>query len=326
MNTHPAVETVIDRIHRDVIGGAADIAKEVVTALAEMVADGKTGDGETLLRELKPAVAGILKVMSSFAPPVNAMNRLLRVVEQGIADGDSMSDLKTAIEDYRDEFLGFAEHALQRIAEIGAEKVKDNDLVFMYSMSSTVWRILARAKEQGKSFKVIVTESRPGNEGLWTVDKMDELGIPVAVSIDACLGELIPQVDVVFVGADAIASSGVALCKVGTYPAALVASRHGVPFYVAADTLKFDATTLIGLPFVSEPVSHFRHQVFASDDQYANVEITGTMFDETPPELISGIISELGILPAQACATIMQQISLSASMVDMLPKWAHGEL
>jgi ribose 1,5-bisphosphate isomerase len=99
-----------------------------------------------------------------------------------------------------------------------------------------------------------------------------------------------------------------------------------VPFYVAADTLKFDATTLIGLPFVSEPVSHFRHQVFSSPDDYPDIEIVGTMFDETPPELISGIISEIGILPAQACATIMQEISLSETMFDLLPRWARGGL
>jgi ribose 1,5-bisphosphate isomerase len=326
VSLHPAVETVIDRIHRDVIGGAADIAKEVVTALAAMVADSEAESGEALLEETKPAISGILKVMSSFAPPVNAMNRLLNAVEHGIVAGSPMREIRAGIEDYRAEFLGFSENALVRIAEIGAEKVKDGDVVFMYSMSSTVWRILAKAKDEGKHFKVMVTESRPGNEGLWTVKKMDELAIPVAVSIDACLGELVPRADIVFVGADAISSSGVALCKVGTYPAAVVASRHGVPFYVAADTLKFDATTLIGLPFVSEPLSHFRHQVFASEDQFPTAEIAGTMFDETPPELISGIISEMGILPAHACGTIMQQIILSHTMIEMLPRWAHGEL
>lgn len=325
MAMHKSVETVIDRIHRDVIGGAADIAKEVVVALSEMTDDSKSGSAEELVGELKPAAIGILKVMSSFAPPVNAMNRLIVVVEDGVSNQTAINEVKAQISEYRDEFLGFAEHALVRIAEIGAEIVKEGDTVFMYSMSSTVWRILEFAKKQGKAFKVVVTESRPGNEGLWTVDKMDELGIPVAVSIDACVGELVPEMDVVFVGADAIASSGVTLCKVGTYPVALIADRHGVPFYVAADTLKFDATTLIGLPFVSEPVEHFRQQVFP-DESYAETEIIGTMFDETPPDLISGIISEVGILPAQACATIMQEISLSEMMQDLLPKWARGEL
>jgi ribose 1,5-bisphosphate isomerase len=325
MAMHKSVEAVIDRIHRDVIGGAADIAKEVVVALAEMTEDSRVRTAGDLLGELKPAVTGILEVMSSFAPPVNAMNRLIVVVEESVGNQTPVKDVKVQIAEYRDEFLGFAEHALARIAEIGAELVKDGDTVFMYSMSSTVWRILEFAKKQGKEFNVVVTESRPGNEGLWTVDKMDELGIPVAVSIDACVGELVPEMDVVFVGADAIASSGVTLCKVGTYPVALIADRHGVPFYVAADTLKFDATTLIGLPFVSEPVEHFRHQVFP-DESYAETEIIGTMFDETPPDLISGIISEIGILPAQACATIMQEISLSEMMQDLLPKWARGEL
>lgn len=325
MPNHDAVEVVIDRIQRDAIGGAADIAKEVVQALAEMVEDSQASSGAALLSELRPAVVGILEVMSSFAPPVNAMNRLLVVVEQGADDALEVADLKSQVSDYKDEFLGFAEHALVRIGQIGSELISDGDTVFMYSMSSTVWRILEYAKNQGKSFKVLVTESRPGNEGLWTVDKMDELDIPVAVSIDACVGELVPEVDIIFVGADAIASTGVTLCKVGTYPVALIAGRHGVPFYVAADSLKFDATTLLGLPFVSEPVEHFRHQVFA-EDEYGNTEIVGTMFDETPPELIAGIVSEMGILPAEACATIMQDISLSEMMQELLPAWARGDL
>ena len=326
MDNHAEVEKVIKRIHEDAIGGAADIAKEVVTALSKMVRDSESGSGEELIEELEGAIIGILGVMSSFAPPVNAINRLMILVESQVDEKSSVDVIRSKVSEFEKDFLGFAENALEQIAEIGAEKINDGDVVFMYSMSSTVWKILEFAKNQGKRFKVFVTESRPGNEGLWTVDEMNRLDIPVAVSIDACIGELIPQTDIIFVGADAIASTGVTLCKVGTYPVASIADRHGVPFYVAADTLKFDPTTLLGLPFVSEPVSNFRHQVFASEDDYPEVEIVGTMFDETPATLISGIISETGILPAQACATIMQEISLSEIMQQLLPQWAKGEL
>ena len=92
MSFHAAVETVIDRIHRDVIGGAADIAKEVVVALAKMVADSDAQSGKSLLAELEGTAVGTLKVMSSFAPPINAMNRLLLVVEKGIQSGESIEE------------------------------------------------------------------------------------------------------------------------------------------------------------------------------------------------------------------------------------------
>lgn len=326
MAMHHAIEIVIDRIQKDLIGGAADIAKEVTTALVQMINDSETQSAQQLLHEVRTAVIGILKVMSSFAPPVNAMNRLIIVIEDGIANNLAISEIKKGVNQYREDFFIWAENAIVHVAQYGAEKINDGDTVFMYSMSSTVWRILHHAKKAGKSFKVVVTESRPGNEGLWTVEKMHEYGIPVAVSIDACIGELVPEADIVLVGADAISSSGVALCKVGTYPTALVAKRHGVPFYIAADTLKFDATTLIGLPFVSEPVEHFRSQVFTNEQPHPEWKITGTMFDETPSDLISGIITEIGILPPQGCASIIIQAKLSKLMDEILPSWVNGQL
>lgn len=323
---NPEITTVIDRIQRDLIGGAADISKEVTFALVQMVKDSSASNSQELLDEFRTAIIGILKVMSSFAPPVNAINRLAIVIENGASEDWSLQDITEEVIKSGENFMLWTENAISRIAQYGAGKISEGDTVFMYSMSSTVWRILRNAKENGKTFRVIVTESRPGNEGLWTVEKMEEYGIPVAMSIDACIGELIPKSDIVFVGADAISSSGIALCKVGTYPTALVAKRHSVPFYIAADTLKFDATTLIGLPFVSEPVEHFRSQVFSAEEQHPKWKIEGTMFDETPSDLISGIITEIGILPPQGCATIMQQAKISKMMNEILPKWVYGQL
>jgi len=187
-----------------------------------------------------------------------------------------------------------------------------------------VWRILRRAKSQGKSLSVVVTESRPANEGLWTVTEMEKDGIPVSVSIDACIGELIPQCDVVFVGADAISSHGAALCKVGTYPSALVAHAHGVPFFIAADTLKFDSSTLIGLPFRVDPI-HW-HEVLG-DQQYSDlVKVSGYLFDETPANLVTAIITELGLLNPAACFSVMWQMKLSQQLSAMLPAWVKNEL
>ena len=89
--------------------------------------------------------------------------------------------LKAEVKGASDDFFKWAESALDKVAQYGAEKVREGDVVFMYSMSSTVWRILRVAKKQGKNFSVVVTESRPSNEGLWTVREMAKSGIPVSV-------------------------------------------------------------------------------------------------------------------------------------------------
>ena len=321
MSDHPAIKTVVERIHTDAIGGAADIAKEVVAALAQMAGDSQANDTVSFTAEFDAAVRDILRVLPSFAPPVNALHRMMGRME--ILNGASAADLKAEVKRASDDFLKWAESALDKVAQYGAEKVREGDVVFMYSMSSTVWRILRAAKKQGKNFSVVVTESRPGNEGLWTVREMEKSGIPVSVSIDACIGELVPQSDLVFVGADAISSSGVSFCKVGSYPTALIAKAHGVPYYVAADTLKFDSSTLLGLPFRGEPIP--RHQVL-TDDFPASVNVVGDLFEDVPPELTTAIITEMGFLSPASVVSVMWQMKLSDRLNALIPAWARGEL
>ena len=323
MSEHPDVVEIVERVRKDEIGGAADTAKDVIDALYALVRDSKAKDGKALVAEVDQAVLDIMRVMPSLAPPINAIHQFVSRMEQGEDDGLDLEGMKAAIKETRDSFFAWAENALDKVAQYGAEKVSDGDRVFMYSMSSTVWRIFKVAKEQGKEFEVVVTESRPGNEGLWTVTEMDKLGIPVSVSIDACIGELIPGCAAVFVGADVISASGHALCKMGTYPSALVAKASGTPFYIAADTLKFDTATLIGLPYRNEPIH--RHEVL--DDSYPETaKVVGNLFDETPPELITAIITEVGILHPAAAFTVLQQMSPSKKLSEMLPAWSRGEL
>ena len=323
MSKHPEVVEIVERVRKDEIGGAADTAKDVIDALSALVRDSKAKDSKALVAEVDQAVLDIMRVMPSLAPPINAIHQFVSRMEQGEDDGLDLEGMKVAIKETRDSFFAWAENALDKVAQYGAEKVSDGDRVFMYSMSSTVWRIFKVAKEQGKEFEVVVTESRPGNEGLWTVTEMDKLGIPVSVSIDACIGELIPDCAAVFVGADVISASGHALCKMGTYPSALVAKASGTPFYIAADTLKFDIATLIGLPYRNEPIH--RHEVL--DDSYPEmVKVVGHLFDETPPELVTAIITEVGILHPAAAFTVLQQMNPSKKLSEMLPAWSRGEL
>jgi ribose 1,5-bisphosphate isomerase len=323
MPKHPDVQAVVERVRKDEIGGAADTAKEVMEALARLVRDSTAGDVSALAAEVDEAILDLLRVMPSLAPPINALHQFAGALERGRAAGLAVAELKTTLGNTRDDFFAWAEQALERVAQYGAEKISSGDRVFMYSMSSTVWRIFRAAKKQGKQFDVVVTESRPGNEGLWTVTEMDKAGIPVAVSIDACIGELIPQCSAVFVGADVIASTGHALCKAGTYPSALVAKAAGKPFYIAADTLKFDSATLLGLPYRNEAIQ--RHALL--DGSYPEqVKVVGHLFDETPPELITAIITELGILPPAAAYVVLQQMKPSERIGALLPAWSRGEL
>jgi eIF-2B alpha/beta/delta-like uncharacterized protein len=323
MTASPYIDLVVERIHTDVIGGAADAAKEVVSAISKMVAESKVIDMPALANEVEEAVFEILSALPSLAPPINALHMLMIKVDVAREQESSLEALKHEIlgEDVR--FQAWAEDALDKVAQYGAEIINDGDTIFMYSMSSSVWRVLKKAKDQGKAIKVVVTESRPANEGLWTVDKMVEFNIPVTVGIDAAMGILVPDADLVMVGADVVTATGDALNKTGTYPTALVAKAHGVPFYVVADTLKFDTNTLLGFPFRIENAT--REEVL-SPDSPPEAAVYSPHFDVTPSELITAVITERGFLHPASISAWMQDMPISLTLQAKLPEWSKDKL
>lgn len=147
------------------------------------------------------------------------------------------------------------------------------------------------AHAAGIPVHVWVSETRPRNQGLLTAWELAEAGVPHTLIADNAAGLLIMQgkVDLVIVGADRIAANGDTANKVGTYLKALAARAHGVPFYVAAPLSTVD---------YSSPAGHaIRIEERAAAELGAgNVPAINPAFDITPAHLISGIISERGVV------------------------------
>ena len=324
MAHHPAIEVVTDRITRDIIGGAVDTAKEVMTAMGEVANTSEASTVVELFKEMDQAATAVLKICPSFAPPINVLHMMLGTVERDLAAGSSVTEAKKHLTETQSQFFTLIETALTKIANIGAELIKDGYTIFMFSMSSSVWKVLKRAKEQGKHFTVLVTEARPGNEGLWTVDEMNKSGIPVEVSIDACIAELIARSNIVFAGVDSVAADGSVFNKAGSYLCALVAREFGVPFYFVTDTLKFDMATLLGLPFRSDPVQY--EDVLGERKFVGPVKVVGKLFDTTPANLITALITELGPIHPSACVNVMWNMKSSQRISEQIPAWAYGTL
>jgi methylthioribose-1-phosphate isomerase len=105
------------------------------------------------------------------------------------------------------------------------------------------------------------------------------------------------EVDVVIVGADRVAANGDTANKVGTYTLAVLASRHVIPFYVAAPVSSIDLGTATGAEILieersGEEVLQFRGTRIAPP----NTDVRNPAFDVTPAELISGIVTEEGVV------------------------------
>ena len=147
---------------------------------------------------------------------------------------------------------------------------------------------------------VIANETRPFLQGArLTAWECVQEGIPVTLVTDSAAGFLIGrgEVDLIIVGADRVASNGDVANKIGTYTLAVLAGRHGVPFYVAAPRSTFDPEMADGAAIAieeraPEEVTGYRGLRWAP----SGIAVRNPAFDVTPAELITGLICEKGVL------------------------------
>src|SRR5207302_11216432 len=149
---------------------------------------------------------------------------------------------------------------------------------------------LRAASEQGRLDHVWVDETRPLLQGArLTAWELGALGIPHAVIVDSAAGSLMAagEVDCVLVGADRIAVNGDTANKVGTYPLAVLAAHHRLPFYVVAPTSTIDPETLSGDTIVIEERP--------AEEVTDRFPARNPAFDVTPAKLVTAIVTERGV-------------------------------
>ncbi len=94
MTNHPAIDLVIERIVKDLIGGAADTAKEVMSAMSQVVTESKASSMDALFAEMDAAALALLKICPSFAPPINVLHMLMGTLERDMETGVSLGDAR----------------------------------------------------------------------------------------------------------------------------------------------------------------------------------------------------------------------------------------
>ena len=165
----------------------------------------------------------------------------------------------------------------------------------------TALGVIRATRESGKNVKVIATETRPIQQGSrLTAFELKHDGFDVSLVPDTAVGYSMANglVNKVVVGADRIVKTGHVFNKIGTYQVATMAKQHGIPFYVAAPLSTIDLETkaenvIIEMRKGSE-VTGIGDKKTAPDD----INVINPAFDMTPPELISGIITEKGVATA----------------------------
>jgi methylthioribose-1-phosphate isomerase len=194
------------------------------------------------------------------------------------------------------------------IGKVGAELIRTGQGVLTHCNAGglatadygTALAVMFTAVEQGKAIRVFADETRPLLQGArLTAWELMQRGIDVTLICDNMAAQVMKEgrVQLVITGADRIAANGDTANKIGTYGVALLARAHGLPFYVAAPVSTFDLSIANGTAIPIEQrdpreVTQGLGKVTAPE----GVKVYNPAFDVTPAELISGIITEKGLI------------------------------
>jgi methylthioribose-1-phosphate isomerase len=180
----------------------------------------------------------------------------------------------------------------------------------------TALGVIRSAVEAGKRITVLADETRPFLQGArLTVWELQQDDIPVTLITDNMSGHMMSrgEVDAVIVGADRVAANGDVANKIGTYMVAVLAHRHGIPFYVACPLSTIDLNISGGdqIPIEERAAAEVRGfgEAQWAPDQTA---VRNPAFDVTPAELITAIITERGVVMSPNAAKLRSLVGTSA--------------
>lgn len=275
--------------------------KEVIVAIKNMTVRGAPAIGVSAAFGM--ALASIngenldkvaLEIKAARPTAVN----LFWAVDRILASDDPLSE---ALKMYREDM-----DTNRAIGKYGAEIIDNGDTILTHCNAGalacvdygTALGVIRAAYTQGKNINVICDETRPRGQGAsLSVWEMQQENIPVKLIPDAASGFLMSQglIDKVVIGADRIARGGV-VNKVGSFMVALAAKHHNIPFYVAAPYSTFDNEISIFDTIIEQRDGDEVRYYGGARICPEGTEVINPAFDITPKELVTGIITEKGII------------------------------
>jgi len=291
----PDVARLIDEIRDDRTHGAGELARQALGVFRTVTENSQAATSEQFISELREIGQELMSARSPMAPIRNIVKRLLGDISDSIAAGD-VGFLREFTVSRVDEIINESLQALAKIISYARDLIAERDKIMTHSYSSTVVALLEEVFPRRGGIKVVVTRSGSGRTGEAIARRLGDSGLLVTFIDDTAVGLNMPEVNRVLLGADTVSAAGV-VNGVGSYQMAVLATRHSVPVYVLADTLKFDATK--------------RHRDFDTEDREGaelaapaslgqTVSIRNPHFDITPLELLTGVVTERGVMTPDA--------------------------
>src|SRR5688500_15894147 len=319
-------EDVAEAIKKMVVRGAPAIGVSAAMGLAL----GASQSVGMSVSDLKDDFDYMCQVMSQTRPTaVNlfwAIERMRARFKREEATSKDVAEIKARLIEEAQTIFKEDIAANRALGRFGSELINDGDTVLTHCNAGalatagdygTALGVIRGARDAGKRVAVIADETRPFLQGLrLTAWELAQDNIPVTVITDNMAGHVMKsgKVNVVVVGADRIAANGDAANKIGTYMVAVLAKKHGIPFYVAAPITTLDLTLKSGEEIPIEErdgreITHIGSNQLGPD----GVDVHNPAFDVTPNDLITAIITDKGVARAPYVESLRQLAETSGA-------------
>jgi len=274
----------IQKIQLDQSNGASQIAQNALDILKLYVKTTKISDYNSFIKNFTELGRQLFRARPNMAPVPNLIAEV--VYEVNSLDACDLIFAKNFALSKIDDIYKKSKSAVKASAEFAAKKVADFDCVATCSYSSTICETFKIAKHQKKSFKVFVAESKNDNVSYGKVlaTFLSSIDVNVEEFTDKQISRHIPKATIVLVGADSVLSDGSVINGTPTFEVAVKAKEAGVPFYSVCETAKVN--------------------MFSYLDKKVEVK---QGFDKVPANLLTGIITENGILSNNNIIDLMKE-------------------
>jgi ribose 1,5-bisphosphate isomerase len=298
----PSVREKIAELERLEVLGATRHLHIVADALV-MLCEHHDGGPEDLASRARELSDYLISTRGQSSQAIgNALNLMLEGLEEKAELSRTSADLRDWLVGKVREYDDATRTWMRDLTAYGANLLSRCRRVLAYDYSSTVAGILRSADERGEELSVVVPESRVLDGGAKYVSDLRDTKFLFELIPDSAVGAAVRHCDVVLEGAETLSAEGGCYNTVGTFSTALAAMYWTVPFYVASTLIKIDAKTLEGhrRPIPSLDLSESLFGGYPSAPSSSRIRASCPELDYTPPELITGFITEVGILPPSA--------------------------
>ena len=309
-------EQVAEAIRTMVVRGAPAIGVAAAMGLALAAVRSGSTKLPDFLKEMEASAALLRSTRPTAVNLFWGIDRVMKTAASATSVREAKEAVSAEVKAMEDEDV----EVNRRLGRSGADLIRDGDTVLTQCNAGalatvgygTALGVVRAAVEQGKLVKVLVPETRPALQGArLTAFELVRDRIACTLLSDTAVGHMMSlgRVDLVVVGADRITRDGYVFNKIGTYQEAVLAKRHGVPFYPAAPRSTFDLARTHDQVTIEERGAEEVVEVRGKRIAPKGIPVVNPAFDVTPPDLVTAIITDRGLVRPPLAENISRLIS-----------------